>query len=83
MTNDEMKNLQPGDIVRSKSGSLGYIVTTNYGTHITAVRIVDITNPTEWSIIQKSAQQAVAADAEAAAASGDLAAKGDHASRRG
>ena len=53
MTNDEMKNLQFGDVVQSKIYGLGYIVTANYGSHITAIRTVDITNPIEWYLIRK------------------------------
>ena len=56
MTNDEMKNLQPGDIVRHKSGASGYVVTANYRSRVTAVCTVDITNPIEWVLVQKAAQ---------------------------
>lgn len=59
MTNDEMKELQPGDIVQSKPYGLGYVVTANDGNRVSAVRTADITNPTEWLLIRKSAQHSV------------------------
>jgi len=54
MTPEQMKNLEPGDIVRGKLSGYGYIVTANYGERVTAVRTVDITNPDEWDIITPS-----------------------------
>jgi hypothetical protein len=47
-----MSRLQPGDIVRHKSGGGGYIVTANYGARITAVRTADISNPDEWDVVK-------------------------------
>lgn len=47
-----ISDLQNGDIIRNKSGSESYIVTGNYGTHVTAVRTVDVTNPSEWEVLQ-------------------------------
>lgn len=44
----EMRCLCPGDIIRHKGDSGGYIVTANYGDRVTAVRTVDVTNPDEW-----------------------------------
>ncbi len=49
MTNDEMKKLRRGDLVAHKSGSKLYVVTGNYGDHVTAVDSVDITNAIEWN----------------------------------
>ena len=54
MTKDEFEQLTPGDIVRIKGDWQGYIVTASYGTRATAVRTVDITNPREWDLIEKS-----------------------------
>lgn len=51
MTEDTMKSLRPGDIVRHQYDDHGYVVTGNYGGRITAVQSVDITNPTEWELI--------------------------------
>ena len=52
MTKDEFKNLDRGNIVRHKAGSDGYVVTSNYGGRVTAVRSVDMTNPCEWDLIK-------------------------------
>lgn len=46
-----LRQLQPGMVVRHKSGGEGYIVTANYGTRVTAVRTQGITNPQEWEIV--------------------------------
>jgi hypothetical protein len=54
MTRDEFLKLQPGDIVRHVLGESSFIVTVNYGTHVTAVRTADLTNPEEWLLIQKA-----------------------------
>ena len=35
------------------------MVTEKFGERVTAVRTVDITNPLEWVLVQKSAQQSV------------------------
>jgi hypothetical protein len=51
MTYDEMRQLQPGDIVRGKGSSQSYVVTANYGSRVTAVRTVDLTNPSEWDLV--------------------------------
>jgi len=55
MTPEDFKNLKPGDIIRNKSGSEGYIITAHYGSRATAVRTIDVTNPSEWDwIVVKS-----------------------------
>lgn len=54
MNKEEFENLQPGDIVRGKLSKDGYIVTSNYGYRVTAIRAIDMTNPDEWLLIQKS-----------------------------
>ncbi|MBN3949384.1 MAG: hypothetical protein HWQ38_24140 [Nostoc sp. NMS7] len=54
MTPEQFKNLKTGDIVRGVLSSHTYIVTDNYGDHVTAVRTVDLTNPSEWELVQKS-----------------------------
>jgi hypothetical protein len=51
MTYDEMHQLQPGDIVRGNGSSQSYVVTANYGSRVTAVRTVDLTNPNEWDLV--------------------------------
>ena len=51
VTKDEMRALQPGDIIQHKGLRIGYIVAANYGTRITAVQTADVTNPSEWDVI--------------------------------
>lgn len=52
MTHEELQRLQPGDIVANLGhSSTLYIVTANYGNRVTAVKTVDITNPSEWSLM--------------------------------
>jgi len=59
----ELVNLTTGDIIKHKSADNtleswmknSYVVTANYGSRVTAVRTVDITNPGEWDLIAKSA----------------------------
>lgn len=49
LTSELMRGLQPGDIVAlASSPNVTYMVTGNYGDHVTAVRSVDMTNPSEW-----------------------------------
>ena len=49
MTKTQFKKLKPGDLVRHVlSGSTAYVVTANYGERVTAVRTMDLTNPSEW-----------------------------------
>ena len=58
MTEDDLKALEPGDIVaRVIDRTQTYIVTANYGDRITAVRSVDLTNPVEWVITSKVAKR--------------------------
>ena len=45
--------------MRGLVSGLGFMVTDNFGERVTAVRTVDITNPLEWVLVQKSAQQSV------------------------
>ncbi len=54
MDAETFKNLKRGDIVRHVSGSNSYIVDVHYGTRVTAVRTLDMTNPSEWIKINKS-----------------------------
>jgi hypothetical protein len=54
MTKEEMADLSTGDIVRhADSEDLGVVI-GNYGDHVTAARIFDITNPTEWVVVMKA-----------------------------
>jgi hypothetical protein len=57
MSPADFRSLKCGDIVQSRFDSTGYIVTANYGDRATAVTSVDMTNPTEWDLIQKANHQ--------------------------
>ena len=54
MTEDELKHLQTGDIIRGKHDGCGWIVTQNYGDRCTAVRTADVTHADEWEIVYKA-----------------------------
>lgn len=54
MTTTEMNQLRPGDIVKHCHSHNRYVVTGNYGGRVTAVCSVDITNPTEWEVLNTS-----------------------------
>lgn len=43
-----LSELHTGDIIRNKIGVKPYVVIANYGTHVTAVNAVDVTNIIEW-----------------------------------
>jgi hypothetical protein len=46
-----LEYVKSGMLIRSKNGAnIVYVVTANYGTRLTAVRSVDITNPNEWEV---------------------------------
>jgi len=47
-TLESIGDLNPGDLVRGKSGKVVAVVTANYGHRATAVRSYDITNAPEW-----------------------------------
>lgn len=51
MNQDQLKALRPGNIVRHVGGGKSYVVTGNYGDHVTAVRSVDLANPSEWEVV--------------------------------
>lgn len=51
----DLKELQPGDQVRHFGNPRNfYSVTMNYGTRVTAVRSVDLTNPAEWMVLRRA-----------------------------
>ncbi len=54
MTQEEFNSLAPGDVVKHVLGGYDYIVTANYGDRVTAVRTIDMTNPSEWVLIIKA-----------------------------
>lgn len=51
MTLDEFTRLKMGDIVSHRSFPGVFVVTGNYGGRATAVRTVDMTNPSEWEFL--------------------------------
>jgi hypothetical protein len=53
MTDEEFRNLLPGDMVRHAGGGDNYVITSPFGTRHTAVRTVDMTNPAEWALVSK------------------------------
>lgn len=55
MTDEEFNSLAGGDFIRHKESTSGeyYTVLSNYGDRVTAVRTVDMTNPSEWDLINK------------------------------
>jgi len=59
MTKEEFSKLKEGHIVRGKLSGLAYIVTGNYGDHVTAVRTVELTRPSEWELVAKEAFMSV------------------------
>lgn len=51
----DINKLGPGDIIRQRTGGDGYIVSSeSYGGRVTAVRVVDVTNPDEWVLVAKN-----------------------------
>jgi hypothetical protein len=50
MTPEQFKSLHDGDIVRHIDGANRYLVSGNYGTHVSAVNVMDIANPSEWGL---------------------------------
>ena len=48
MTEQEFKELKPGDMVMHVNRRLIFLVAANYGDRVTAVRTEDLTNPDEW-----------------------------------
>ena len=54
MTQEEFENLGRGDIVRHVSSSDAILVEANYGDHVLAVDIWDMSNPEEWVLVAKA-----------------------------
>ena len=53
MTQQEFDSLEFGDVVQHATGQT-WLVTGNYGTHVSAVRTVDMTHPDEWRLVYKA-----------------------------
>ena len=54
MRQTTFERLEVGDIVRHVGTHETFIITANYRTHITAVRTVEMTHPSEWGLVVKS-----------------------------
>ena len=53
----DLKNfngLRVGNIVKHKTSYSTYVVTSNYGERVTAVKAVDITNANEWQVLNEA-----------------------------
>jgi hypothetical protein len=51
MSEDDLHALREGDCIQSKLTGQTYLVTRNYGTHVTAVCTVDVTHAEEWDLM--------------------------------
>lgn len=55
MTQDQLRELEDGDIVRNKKSGLAFIVIEKLAaTSVLAVRTVKVSNPDEWVVVFKS-----------------------------
>jgi len=53
---EHIKELKEGDKIHHVSDrDILYTVTGNYGDHVTAVKTIDVTNPSEWEIVAQAA----------------------------
>jgi hypothetical protein len=59
MTKEQLQMLHPGDIIQGKASRQLYIVTGNFGTRVTAVQTVDVTNPDEWELVMEARHECV------------------------
>ena len=57
MTPKQFMELKTGDIIRHKIESDSLVVTGCYGSHVTAVRTQDVSNPSEWDLILQANHQ--------------------------
>ena len=48
----EISELETGMVVRNKGSENAYIITANHLQHATAVRTIEITNPSEWEVLK-------------------------------
>jgi hypothetical protein len=55
MNKKEFERLKPGDMIQSKSDpKWAFIVSQNFGDHLTAVRTIEIRSPEEWDMARPS-----------------------------
>lgn len=50
---EKISDLKEGDVVKHVSDHIGFRVIAVYGERATAVRVQDITNPSEWEVIAR------------------------------
>jgi len=51
---ENLRTLGRGDIIRHKGlSSETYMVQANYGSRVTAITSVDVTNPDEWEVLRE------------------------------
>jgi hypothetical protein len=53
VSNDDLHALREGDCIQSTLTGQTYLVTGNYGTHVTAVCTVDVTHANEWDLVYR------------------------------
>jgi hypothetical protein len=58
MTKAELRALHEGDCIQSRLTGQNFLVTGNYGTHVTAVQTVDVTHADEWILVYTVTPQA-------------------------
>lgn len=46
--------LEIGDIVRNRGSAHAYVVVQHHGSHVTAVRAIDVSNPPEWELLRRT-----------------------------
>lgn len=51
---ERFNQLPRGTIIRHRTSDQTYVVTANYGSRVTAVANVDVTNPSEWMWFDES-----------------------------
>lgn len=51
MKGEAFRKLKRGDLVKHKHDRRTFVVTSNYGGRVTAVSSVDMTNPSEWDLV--------------------------------
>ena len=50
MSADDLRDIQPGTVIRHKHGADALVITANYGKYAIAVRTQTVSNPDEWLI---------------------------------
>jgi len=60
MEDKTFRDLERGDLIKHKikyDCERVFVVTGNYGGHITAAATVDMTNPPEWDLVRKACRR--------------------------